>query len=1568
MIEPSARPLARGVLASVLAVTGIVHSAVVNRSPSRFDGVVVPDPASAIGQVAETEDAIPGYDVERAGWAAFRAAHGEAWDVWVDRRSGAPLLVSGRGIRWFPAGGVPSMRDVESTARAFVSANEGLLHVRNSQLVFDAAGSGAVDRDHFILVFRRVVDGIPVDGEQFLMSVTRGNLIAFGATRWGAIDRVPASVYGEDTARAVLFMHMGILPKDVVTDFAAPVRLLVATTSHPRGSGAFRGPVGSGVEHRLAWRFLLRIAGEPGTWAGTVDATTGEVIALFDDTKYAQVKGGVYPVSDDQQCPDGCEQPGWPMPFADLTIGASPQTAGDMGVFNCSPGGGTATTNLAGPYVRVQDVCGPVNESVTCDDDLDLGEGPGTDCAVPAGSSAGNTHAARSGFYHLNRIAAKGRAWLPANSWLQSQLTDNVNLNQTCNAYWNGVSVNFFKSGGGCNNTGEIAGIFLHEWGHGLDENDGGGYDNPSEAYADIAAFMQTHVSCVGRGFFQTGNCSGYGDACLNCTGIRDQDWDRHASHTPATPQGFLTNNCGGGSGPCGKEVHCEGYVSAEAVWDLANRDLTAAGLDLPTAWQLTDKLWYKSRQGSGGNAYNCSLPSSDGCGAGSWFSKLRNIDDEDGNLSNGTPHAAAIYAAFNRHKIACGNAGDASNQSTSSCPSLAKPELTASVGSASVNLAWTPVAGASTYLILRNDQGCDAGHTIVATVAAPTTSYTDTDLPNGFTVYYAVQAQGANTACESALSNCSGITPQPFAGSIKLDRATYACQGGTIVISVRDANVGSSVTQATVFSTAETVPETVLLSETPAGSAKFIGSIGTTTGPPVGGDGLLSVQSSNTIIARYIDTDDGQGGVNLTRETTASSDCVVPQISAIGTIAVSDVAATVAWTTDELSDSRLHWGEQKPPTALTTNASLVTQHAIGLSGLRACTAYYYSVESQDAAGNVALDDRSSQYYSFETLGDLGSGLQPCHAGRITLGQSVAGCSDSLPIQLVDLDVNVSSTVIDTVTITVSSSSEPYGEAFALTETGPNTSRFTGSVQTSPAPPVAGNGILETTDGELLTATYHDADDGSGSPDVSSQTAVADCAPPGVTSVLVTDVTDESATIRFATTEPTDGRVDWGTTPALGSVAVDPTIATSHALTLNPILECGRFYFRVTTTDAYGNTRIADVAGSPFEANGKLIPAFYEDEFETSSGWTLEGEWQIAAPQGRGSSPADPTTAFAGTNVLGHDLTGLGANLGDYEPGTTQSATSPVINATSLTQGQLKLRRWLNVGGGGISFVDLKNGATWQTVWNSNSITGNTDTSWSLQTINVAAIADGNAALQIRFRQYGGINAAAHRSGWNVDRVIVHSGTKPDFDVCGACGGAPTFAGLRTAKDQNGCADTGVNLSWTAAPAWGTGRAGTYTIYRDSSAVFTPQAANRLAFGVTGTSYADSSAPNGEDLYYVVRAENDETCSSGRYNGGVTDSNLVRVKARDDIVQPSPGDLGNSLRANAVNAAHVQLTWSALPNAATYHVYRAQQPDGAFVQIANVPGSAFDDRDAMAYSADFYYRVESADSCGFEAP
>jgi hypothetical protein len=812
----------------------------------------------------------------------------------------------------------------------------------------------------------------------------------------------------------------------------------------------------------------------------------------------------------------------------------------------------------------------------------------------------------------------------------------------------------------------------------------------------------------------------------------------------------------------------------------------------------------------------------------------------------------------------------------------------------------------------------------------------------------------------------------EPF--KIALNRASYGCSGTPIevVVGDRDLNTNPGVQQTVtvqLWSTTEGVAEDLVLTEESTNSMIFRGTITTSTAPPVHGDGFLSIAAGDTITTRYVDALDCNGATNVTYTTTAATDCIAPVISGVGLSGVTDTAATVTWTTDELSDSAVKWGQTTPPGLTTTGNTNTTSHQVQLGGLQQCTVYYYDVRSTDGAGNLTVDNSGGQYYHFETLGNFGSGLQPCHAGKATLDRKTLSCSDSVPARLVDMDLNVSASLVDTALVTVSSSTETRPETVTLVETGINTSTFTGSIPTVHGPAVPGNGVLEVSDGDAITATYHDANDGTGVPAVSYDTGTADCAGPALSGVRVTDLTDDSAIVRWNTSEPTTGRVDWGSTSALGIIVLDPTLATSHAVTLRPLTECGRFFFRVTSTDAYGNFTIVDNQGAPLEFYSYTIPgAVFRDGFETTTGWTLEGEWQIGGPQGRGTSPGDPTAAFEGTKVLGHDLTGLGTNLGDYEPKKTEAATSPVINASALTQGQLKFRRWLNVGGGGISSIDVKRGAGWIAAWTSNSVSGLTESSWSLQTLDISALADGNASLQIRFKQYGGLSTAANRAGWNVDLLIVKSGNLPDFDACGNCGGAPSFAGLTAAADAGPCADTGVTVSWNEASAWGTGRAGSYSVYRDPSPTFTPSAANRVGTGVTGTSWTDAGAPNGVVLYYIVRAENDETCSSGPRNGGVTDANLVRLSARDDVSQPAPGDVGGTLRAAGINAAHVRLTWSAAPNAARYHVYRAQTPQGAFTQIADLVALLYEDRDQMGNSSNWYYRIVAVDACGNEGP
>src|SRR5262249_31318645 len=165
--------------------------------------------------------------------------------------------------------------------------------------------------------------GVPVLGDRYLFAINNGNLVQFGAPRWTKITGSPFPDIDAAAARDRLQAYMGLTARDTVKVLEGgalqmlPVRVGEGSGAVP---GPYSGPVGSGYASRLIWRVSLEIVGEPGTWVGMVDAHDGSIIAFFDENDYAQVKGGVYPVSNDGNAPDGIEKPAYPMPFADITI------------------------------------------------------------------------------------------------------------------------------------------------------------------------------------------------------------------------------------------------------------------------------------------------------------------------------------------------------------------------------------------------------------------------------------------------------------------------------------------------------------------------------------------------------------------------------------------------------------------------------------------------------------------------------------------------------------------------------------------------------------------------------------------------------------------------------------------------------------------------------------------------------------------------------------------------------------------------------------------------------------------------------------------------------------------------------------------------------------------------------------------------------------------------------------------------------------------------------------------------------------------------------------------------
>ena len=187
-------------------------------------------------------------------------------------------------------------------------------------------------------------------------------------------------------------------------------------------------------------------------------------------------------------------------------------------------------------------------------------------------------------------------------------------------------------------------------------------------------------------------------------------------------------------------------------------------------------------------------------------------------------------------------------------------------------------------------------------------------------------------------------------------------------------------------------------------------------------------------------------------------------------------------------------------------------------------------------------------------------------SGHITFDRDYYSCSDEITIELVDFDLkNTSGSSVTVIT--------DGGDLETVTLT--QTSRwwiFSGTIPTAGESVYTEDGILQLSDGEVITATYSDISDGAGNPAIIEAAATADCKGPQISNIRV-DASISRPIITFQTDEPSVGSVQCALACG-GPYTIeqsDSSLTTSHTIQLAKLEPETEYFFIAGAADALGN-------------------------------------------------------------------------------------------------------------------------------------------------------------------------------------------------------------------------------------------------------------------------------------------------------------------------------------------------------------------------------------------------------------
>ncbi len=221
--------------------------------------------------------------------------------------------------------------------------------------------------------------------------------------------------------------------------------------------------------------------------------------------------------------------------------------------------------------------------------------------------------------YHLNKIRDYYKAFDTTKKAMDFQLEllfdKSTRFGTTPNAYSGGKVIGYVNINDKSARYAETPTVLYHEYGHSINRLL---YQELGQAEGMINGSANEGIGDITAAFMVDDPRLGYGAYPANPT-----QYLRNCKNTFKYPDDIIG------------EIHHDGQILSGALWDI--RELT----DLETARNLA----HFARYGLPDDAEN------DVCFS-EWLIEVLVADDDDGDLTNGTPHSQAITTAFDNHNI----------------------------------------------------------------------------------------------------------------------------------------------------------------------------------------------------------------------------------------------------------------------------------------------------------------------------------------------------------------------------------------------------------------------------------------------------------------------------------------------------------------------------------------------------------------------------------------------------------------------------------------------------------------------------------------------------------------------------------------------------------------------------------------------------------------------------------------------------------------------------------------------------------------------------------------------------